>query len=307
MPERVTAALARAVASLDGDAGRRDAEELCSRLLELSRHELALTGARELTPEESERLRAWIARRRAGEPVQYITGRAAFRGLDLQVTRAVLIPRPETEGLVEELLRVLRAEAARWPRPRVLDLGTGSGCVALAIAQECPTADVWGVDLSEAALDVAAANAARLGLADRVRWLRGDWFDALGTDEAIAGGAPERFEAIAANPPYIATGEWDALPRDVREHEPAEALFSGPTGLEDLRELVERGAEFLAPGGLLALELAETRAADVHAWFDGAAAWSASRVVDDLAGRPRVLLARRSPSAANTPAGWLGG
>lgn len=307
MPERVSAALARAVASLDGDAGRRDAEELCSRLLELSRHDMLLAGARELTPEESTRLEGWIARRRAGEPVQYITGHAAFRGLDLHVTRAVLIPRPETEGLVEEVLGALRGEAARWTRPRVLDLGTGSGCVALAIAQECPAADVWGVDLSEAALEVAATNAATLGLADRVRWVRGDWFEALGSEEAAAAGAPERFEVIAANPPYIATGEWDVLPRDVREHEPAEALFSGPTGLEDLRELVDRGPEFLVPGGLLALELAEARAADVQAWFDGAAAWNASRVVDDLAGRPRVLLARRSPSAANTPAGWLGG
>jgi release factor glutamine methyltransferase len=305
MGERVSAALARAVAALGGESGRRDAEELCSRLLGIARHELALSGGRELMPEQQTRLEEWIARRRAGEPVQYITGRAAFRGLDLYVTRAVLIPRPETEGLVEEVLRVIRAERARWPRPRVLDLGTGSGCVALAIAQEYPEADVWGVDLSEAALEVAAANAARLGLADRVRWLRGDWFEALSTDEAAAAGAPERFEVIAANPPYIATGEWDDLPRDVREHEPAEALFSGASGLEDLRELVERAPEFLVPGGLLALELAEARAAEVHAWLDGAREWRESRVVDDLAGRPRVLLARRSPSAANTPAGWL--
>src|SRR5262245_18884269 len=124
MAERLSAALARAVAVLGGDAGRPDAEELCSRLLDLTRHELGLAGARELTPAQSERLDAWIARRRGGEPVQYITGRAAFRGLDLHITRAVLIPRPETEGLVEEILRVVRAEGARWLEPRVLDLGT---------------------------------------------------------------------------------------------------------------------------------------------------------------------------------------
>src|SRR5262245_13056661 len=109
MAERVSAAVARAAAGLGGEAGRGDAEELCSRLLELSRPELVRSGARELTAEESGRLDGWIARRRAGEPVQYITGRAAFRDLDLHVSRAVLIPRPETEGLVEEILRVLRA------------------------------------------------------------------------------------------------------------------------------------------------------------------------------------------------------
>ncbi len=304
MGESVRAAVARAAGALGGEAARHEAEELVGRLLGLARAELVLQGERELGAEQAARLDRWIARRRAGEPLQYVTGRAAFRGLDLEVTPAVLIPRPETEVLVEEVLRALQEERARWPRPAVLDLGTGSGCVALAIAHEFAGADVWGTDVSGAALDLAARNAARLGLADRVRWLQGDWFQALATAEAQAGGVPERFEVVVANPPYIATGEWDALPREVREHEPAEALFSGSSGFEDLRELVDLAPEVLAPDGLLALEVAEMRALEVRDWLDSAREWRGARLVDDLAGRPRVLLARRAPSAANTPAGW---
>src|SRR5712691_10339167 len=144
-----------------------DAAELVSRLLGLTRVELRLSRARRLTPDEAQRLAAWIARRAAGEPVQYITGRAAFRSLDLAVDRRVLIPRPETEGLVEAVLETQRAEAARWGRPRVLDLGTGSGAIALAIASEHPAAIVAATDASEGALDLARVNAAALGLPDR--------------------------------------------------------------------------------------------------------------------------------------------
>jgi release factor glutamine methyltransferase len=307
MAESVRQALRRAAASLGGEAGRREAEELLGRLLDLGRAQLVLAGERLLAPEQSARLDVWLGRRRAGEPLQYVTGRAAFRDLDLEVSPAVLVPRPETEVLVEEVLRVLHAERARWPAPHVLDLGTGSGCVALAIAHEFPEADAWGVDASPAALDVAAGNAARLGLADRVRWLEGDWFEALVTEEARAAGVPERFEVVVANPPYIAERERDALPADVREHEPPAALFAGPTGLEALRELVDSAPEALVPEGLLALELAEMRAHEVHAWLDGAREWRDARLVPDLAGLPRVLLARRAPAAANTPAGWRAG
>jgi release factor glutamine methyltransferase len=307
MAETVRAALLRAAAALGGENGRGEAEELVGRLLGLQPAELVLQAGRPLSAAQSAMLDAWNARRRAGEPLQYITGRAAFRGLDLEVTPAVLIPRPETELLVEAVLRVLQAERSRWPAPSVLDLGAGSGCIALAIAQEFPEADVWGVDASPAALDVAARNAARLGLADRVRWLAGDWFEALSTEEAVAAGAPERFEAVVANPPYIATGEWEALPREVREHEPAVALFSGETGLEALRELVDLAPDVLVPEGLMALEVAEMRAHEVQAWLDGAREWHGVRVVEDLTGRPRVLLARRAAGAANTPVGWRTG
>ncbi len=291
-------ALASAVSRLEG-AGRSpaaEAEELLGRLLGLARAELHLQRARVLTPEEWGRLDAWLSRRARGEPVQYITGRAAFRDLDLAVSPAVLIPRPETEGLVEAVLGVLRAELARWPRPRILDLGTGSGAVALALAAEWPQAAVTATDASDEALAVARANAAACGVADRVQLRHGDWFEPIAADE--------RFEVIVSNPPYIATGERELLPVDVREFEPEQALFSGTSGLEALREIVDDAPRHLVTEGLLALEVAEARASEMAAWLSGAYDWEEIRLIDDLAGRPRVLLARRQRGPAIAPAQW---
>jgi release factor glutamine methyltransferase len=237
-----------------------------------------------------------IAGSPAARPVQYITGRAAFRGLDLAVSPGVLIPRPETEGLVEAVLGVLRAESGRWARPRLLDLGTGSGAIALALAHECLDATLTATDSSAQALEVARANAVALGLDGRIQFAAGDWFEPIPPDE--------RFEAIVSNPPYIATGEWDALPEDVRAFEPSQALFSGSSGLEALREIVDEAPLHLVTGGLLALELAEARATEVAGWLEGAHDWSAVTLLDDLAGRPRVLLARRQSGPAIAPTQW---
>ena len=281
----VASTLRSALAALAfSPAPRSDAEELLSRLLGISRAQLNLLGARTLTRAESTRLAAWLARRAAHEPVQYITGRAAFRDLDLAVEPSVLIPRPETEGLVEAVLEVLRAEAPRRAAPRLLDLGTGSGVIALALAAEWPAAVATATDASAGALEVARANAAALGLAGRVRLLAGHWFEAVG--------AQERFEVVVSNPPYIATGEWDDLPEDVRSFEPRQALFSGASGLDDAREIVEQAPHHLVPGGLLALELAEKRVHEVASWLQGAPAWQTVEVRDDLSRRPRYLLAR---------------
>jgi len=298
MSHTVADALRHALASLeDSPSARTDAEELVSRLLGMGRGQVRAALDRPLAAGEMERLDAWLARRARGEPVQYITGRAAFRGLDLAVNRAVLVPRPETEGLVEAVLGVLRDEARRWGTPRVLDLGTGSGAIALAIASEWPAAAVTASDASEAALDTARENARALGLEDRVRFMLGDWFDAVGGDE--------RFEVIVSNPPYIATGEWDQLPEDVRGFEPQHALFSGATGLEALREIVDDAPLHLVAGGLLALELAEMRATEVAGWLEGAHDWSGVTLLDDLSGRPRVLLARRERGPAIAPMQWV--
>jgi release factor glutamine methyltransferase len=279
------------------DSPGAEAEELLGRLLGLGRSELYLQRARELGVDEWQRLDRWLSRRARGEPVQYITGRAAFRGLDLAVDPAVLIPRPETEGLVEAVLSVLRDELARWREPRVLDLGTGSGAIALAIAAEWPAAVVTATDASEEALAVARANAAACGLSERVRLLQGDWFQPVAPDE--------RFEVIVSNPPYVASGERDALQIQVREFEPDRALFSGETGLEALREIVDESPRHLVGGGLLALELAEMRAREVAAWLEGAHDWQGVTLIDDLAGRPRVLLARRQRGPAIAPAQWV--
>jgi len=273
-----------------------DAEELLSRLLGVGRTDLHLRRRDPMPAELWKKLDAWLARRAAGQPVQYITGRAAFRSLDLDVGPGVLVPRPETEQLVEAVLAVLREELHRWPAPRILDLGTGSGAIALALAREWPTASLIATDASEAALATARANAAALGLDARIDFRRGDWFDAIGGDD--------RFEVIVSNPPYIATGEADSLPADVRDHEPPEALYSGETGLEALRAIVDESPRHLVAGGLLALELAEMRAREVAAWLDGAHDWRGVDLRDDFTGRPRLLLARREAGPAIAPAQW---
>lgn len=298
MPATLAQALAAAITRLvaTSSSPRPDAEELVSRLVGLGRGELALARARLLADDEARTLGAWLARREGGEPVQYITGRAAFRNLDLAVRAGVLVPRPETEGLVDAVLDVLARERTRWPEPRVLDLGTGSGAIALALASEWPAARLTATDASETALEVARANAAALGLAPRVRLAQGEWFDAVDADE--------RFEVIVSNPPYIAEHEAASLPREVRAWEPAQALYSGPSGLEALRAIIEDAPRHLVARGVLALELAEMRADEVAAWFDGAHDWSDPRVLEDLAGRPRVLLVRREAGPAIAPAQW---
>jgi release factor glutamine methyltransferase len=293
----IAEALARTEAALASfPSPETDAYELVSRLLGVERLMVHLKGREAMADGDWERLDGWIRRRLAGEPIQYITGRADFSGFDLKVTPAVLIPRPETEGMVVAVLELLKKKREAWPRPRVLDLGTGSGAIAIVIAADAPRAVVTATDASEAALEVARANAAEQKLAARIRFLQGDWFDAIDADEM--------FEVVVANPPYIATGEWDALPHDVRAFEPAEALFSGPSGLEALREIVDEAPRHLVAGGLLALEMAEARAAEVAAWLEGAHDWESSEVRDDLAGRPRVLLARRAHGPAIAPRQW---
>jgi len=191
---------------------------------------------------------------------------------------------------------VLRVESERWKRPRVLDLGTGSGAIALAIASEWPAAMVAASDSSREALETARRNALALGLEGRVAFHQGDWFEAVAADE--------RFEVVVSNPPYIAADERDELPADVRAFEPEAALFSGPSGLDALREIADQAPRYLVAGGLLALELAEKRADEVAAWLDGAHDWTGVTVLDDLAGRPRVLLARRQSGPAIAPAQW---
>jgi len=273
-----------------------DAEELLSRLLGVSRGELRRMEPRALPAASATTFAAQLARREAGEPVQYITGRAAFRAIDLMVDRRVLVPRPETEGLVESVLEYLGRGDWSARSPRVLDLGTGSGCIALAIAQEHPLASLTATDASEDALAVARANAAALGLAARVTFAHGAWLAAVDADE--------RFDVIVSNPPYIAAREADALPADVREWEPHAALFSGEDGFSDLREIVYEAPRHLLTGGLLALELAESRASEVAGWLAGARDWREVELRDDLAGHPRVLLARRERGPAIAPAQW---
>jgi release factor glutamine methyltransferase len=295
MSRTIGRALEAARARLGASPAKRpDIEELVSRLAGVSRAQVHLLRDRGLTEAQWATLEAWLERRAAGEPVQYVTGRAAFRGIDLAVDPGVLVPRPETEGLVEVVIAVLREEAPRWPAPRVLDLGTGSGAIGLAIASEWPSASITATDVSAGALATAQANASALGLLGRVRFASGDWFDALEVGS--------RFEVIVANPPYIATRELDRLPREVSAYEPPAALCSGPSGLEDLRAIADGAPRHLVGGGLLALEVADSRAFEIEGWFEGGREWDGVKLIDDLGGRPRVLVARRTRGPAAAPA-----
>lgn len=246
------------------------------------------------------RLTRMLERRLAGEPLQYVLGHWPFRGLDLIVDRRVLIPRPETEVVAEvALVEAVRAGARRardpWggtrPTYAVADLGTGSGALALALAAELPEAEVWATDRFPDALVVASANLAGAGMvATRVRLAEGVWYEAL--PEALRG----RLRVIVSNPPYVAEAEFDALPPEVRDHEPRPALVAGPTGTEGLDVLVDGGLEWLEPGGALVLELAPHQA-ETSAERARRAGYASVDVYRDLAGRPRVLAARTGTAA----------
>jgi release factor glutamine methyltransferase len=239
-------------------------------------------------------LDAMVERRIAGEPLQYVLGAWSFRGLDLMVDHRVLIPRPETEWVVEVALeeaarfglrrgarRVLAAEATAV----VADLGTGSGAIALALESELADAEVWATDASADALTVAAANVAGCG-ATRVRLAEGSWFGAL--PGALAG----TLALVVANPPYVASAELEGLAPEVARHEPHDALVSGPTGLEAIEELLGSAPAWLAPGAAIVLEIAPHQA-DAAAGAARRAGLAEVRVLDDFTFRPRVLVARR--------------
>lgn len=238
---------------------------------------------------------ALIARRAAGEPTQYLTGKQDFWGLEFEVTPAVLIPRPETEHVIEVALERLGARGIKInmrtgePSPllRIADVGTGSGCLAVALAHELPHAEIFATDISAAALEVARRNAARHSVSGRVHFFEGDL---LGPVSASSGS----FDLIVSNPPYVAQDEAKTLAREVREHEPHAALFGGPSGIEMYERLIEQAGESLRSGGVLVLELGYDSAQHVRAILVKRGNWVNVSVTNDLAGIPRVLAAERA-------------
>lgn len=228
---------------------------------------------RALVPDEVERFAALVDRRLAGEPLAYVTGVAGFRHLLLQVDRRVLIPRPETEGLVELVLHHALGGS-------VVDVGTGSGCIAIALAREGKYTSVTGVDASGDALEVARANARAAGA--RVEWLEGDLCAPL---------RGRRFDAVVSNPPYLTGPEYAALEPSVRDWEPEGALVSGPDGTTHTWRLLDEARAVTAPGGLLALEV-DSRRAGLVAREAERLGWTDVHTYDDLFGRTRYLLAR---------------
>ena len=277
-------ALTRATRQLDASpdlcaGAARDAALLLRHALGISHAAQLADPKRRLTPAQQAAFDALVQRRLANEPIQYITGEQEFYGLTLGVTPAVLIPRPETEQLVEAVL----AELDPTQPLRILDVGTGSGAIAIALAHHLPRAHVTAVDLSAAALEVAASNAARHGLADRIRFVASDLLDALPPDELP-------FDFIVSNPPYVPTADRGSLHPQVRDHEPAAALFAGPDGLNVYRRLIPQARTALRPNGILALEIGQGQREAVAALLAG---WNELRFLDDLQQIPRIVLARR--------------
>jgi release factor glutamine methyltransferase len=261
-----------------------DARRLVERASGAEGGELVMILDSPVTQRGAAHFDAMLTRRSRGEPLQYVLGAWGFRQLDLFVDRRVLIPRPETEILVGHALAELDRRRRSDHVPRVVDLGTGSGAIALAIAFEHPAVEVWGTDSSADALDVARANLAGLGRPGRrVRLVEGWWFDALPDD--LRG----TIDVVVTNPPYIADAE--TLPPEVDDWEPRAALRAGPLGTEACAAIVGRTTEWLAPGGSLVLELAPHQAAEIAA-LARAEGFVDVAVHEDLTGRPRVLVAR---------------
>lgn len=263
----------------DVDAPRLTAELLLSHVLGCTRVRLYVDLDRPLQQAELSRFRALIERRMAGEPTQYLIGFKEFYNRRFQVDARVLIPRPETELLVESVLRHLPPETP----VRVLDLCTGSGCIAISVAAERPQASVWAVDLSPGAAEVARTNAESLGVGARVTVREGDLFAPL---------PPEtRFHVLVSNPPYVEAGELPGLQREV-QREPRLALDGGEDGLDLVRRIVARAQEHLLPGGLLALEIGEKQGPATLALLESAG-FEQARIERDLERRDRFALGVR--------------
>lgn len=259
----------------------------------------------DISAADAERYSALIRRRAAGEPTQHLTGKQEFWGLEFEVTPEVLIPRPETEHVIEVALDRLAIRERRAGRPqktdgaglRIADIGTGSGCIAIALAKELPGATFVATDISPAALAVARRNAKRHNLADRVRFVEANLLEGSGgwgvaSGERMSPGGRISFDLIVSNPPYIGRREAAALMREVREHEPEIALYGGEEGYELYADLITQAAEHLKPGGILVLELGHSSLPAVQPLLD-ASTWTNVGVTNDLAGIPRVLAAER--------------
>lgn len=260
----------------------RDAEVLLAHTVQRDRAWLLAHSDDLLAAEHIAEFRALTARRAAHEPLQHLTGQQEFFGLALRVTPDTLIPRPETELLVEAVLN-WTAEKSSPRAVRILDVGTGTGAIALALAQHFPTAQVLAVDISPAALEVARENAVRHHLANRIDFAESDLL------AAVSG---ETFDIIVSNPPYVSLADAQTLAPEVRDHEPHLALFAGDDGLAVYRRLIPQAQAAVVPGGLLALEIGFGQSEAVRALFNEGL-WKDIRILDDYAGIPRVVLATR--------------
>jgi release factor glutamine methyltransferase len=263
----------------------RDAELLLLNILQIPRVTLIAHPDEELSANQRAAYEDSIARRLHHEPLQYITGQQEFYGLTLNVTPAVLIPRPETEHLVEAVLKLLPANEPL----KIADIGTGSGAIAIALAAHLPQATITALDISAEALAIATANAHEHKVADRIRFLQSDLLSALDSEAGT-------FDAIASNPPYVAEADRATLHPQVRDHEPATALFAGESGLDVYRRLIPQAHAALKPNGLLALEIGHDQQDAVASLLQ---TWWNVCFINDLQQIPRVALGKKPTTPTN--------
>lgn len=265
------------------ESPRLTIELLLAHLLKKKRLDLYLEFERELDERTLEKLRELVKRRAAGEPLQYITGEAEFFGLKFAVDKRVLIPRPETELLVKTVSERLKPLEEQKQVLKIVDVGTGSGCIAVTLAKNLPTAEIYALDISNEALEVARGNAKMHGVEKNIRFLQSDLLQEL----QGSWGA----DAVVSNPPYIATGELANLPKEVRDFEPVRALSAGEDGFEVFQRLVMDARRVLKPSGLIALEIGAGQRPAVEILVVKAG-YEVDQVVKDLQGHERVVVAR---------------
>ncbi|HET6840424.1 MAG TPA: peptide chain release factor N(5)-glutamine methyltransferase [Candidatus Angelobacter sp.] len=266
----------------DVPSPRLNAELLMMFVLGRDRAYLYAHPERELTPDEQSRYGEVTSERARGCPTQYITGHQEFWGLDLIVSPAVLIPRPETEHVVETVLELAHECYREHPHKlRMIDVGTGSGCIALAMASEMPQAEIHACDISEEALEIARLNSVRLALGGKVLFRKSDLLSLY---------TGEKFDLVISNPPYVGEMEADKVQKQVRDFEPKIAVFSGKQGMDIYRRLIPQAEEVLQPGGWLVTEIGFSTEESVKELLQG---WSDIRTTADLQGIPRVIAAQR--------------
>ena len=265
--------------------GRREAGSLLEQVINCDRTFIIGHPEHEITAEQLHCFRQCVARRAKGEPLQYITGRQAFFGLDFEVTKDVLIPRPETELLVETALSLIDDAE---PAPFICDVGTGSGCMAIALLHERPGAHAVAIDVSEAAIRVAQRNAARHAVSERIAFVASDCLSAIKEDKP-------RFDLVVSNPPYVAASALAGLQREVRDHEPRVALAAGPDGLLIIQRLLAESGAFLEVGGYLLLEIGFDQGVSVGGLI-ARNGWKLLDIHQDLQGIPRIVALQKIAS-----------
>ena len=271
------------------DSSRLQAELLLADVLGMPRMKLYLNFERALTQAEEDRLRQMVKRRGEREPLQHIVGWTSFCGLEIRVSRAALIPRPETELLAEAgwtfLNQRVQQGSGEAREPTALDFGTGTGCIAIALATKCPTARIVAVEVDSAAVELAKTNAGQNGVAERIEFVLGDGFDRLGGNPG--------FDLVISNPPYVPTAEIATLQPEVRDHDPHRALDGGEDGLEFFRYLAAHARGVLKADGKLMAEFGDGQAEPLQKIFSNEN-WVVEQIISDYTQRPRILIARKN-------------